>query len=410
MNRKKLYLLAFICLLLISIPLALQSTQEKQETRSSANASTTLSFSPDSSGASPIQKNVGDSIPLNITVNPGNNLVTFVKFQVKYDPTKVTLDSANPFVPNIAAFPITVEGPVSGSDMIAASVSIGSDPTKAIQQTTTLGTLNFKAVNTTGDTPTQITYTTITQALSAGSNEQASENVLSGTTPAIITIANNGNVPTATQAPSNTPNQTTPAPTGKSTTLKIDLLLHGIGAAGDNPNPRGSSLSNKNPLHPQRDLSVIIIDSNNQPIGTESGSVVYNTAQGNFTAELDLGTSFPTGNYSLKIKSDRYLRKQATGIITIKNLQQNTAPQTDLVAGDIKSDNTLNILDYNILLDCGYGTVEPLPIADPNSLFNSPNCKSHNSYRPSADLDDNGTVNSYDYNLLLRELSVQNGD
>ena len=402
MERKKLYLLTLICILIISILITMKLNQQKQKTRSmAANASTTLSFNPTSSSANPIQKNIGDLIPLDITINPGNNLVTFVKFQVKYDPTKITPAITYPFSPNTVAFPVTIEGPISSTDTIAASVSIGSDPTKAIQKPTTLGTLNFKAIGKTGNTPTQITFTTLTQVLSAGPSEQASENVLSGTTPATITINDPSGTPSAS---------TTPAPTGNSTTLKINLLLHGIGTAGDNPNPKNTNLSNKNPLHPQRDLSVTIIDSDNQPIGTQSGSIVYNAGQGNFTTELDLGPSFPTGNYSLKIKSDRYLRKQAAGIINIKNLKQNTAPQTALIAGDIKNDNTLNILDYNILLDCGYGAIEPLPIADPNSLFNSKYCKSHEPYILNADLDDNGTVNSSDYNLFLRELSVQNGD
>ena len=403
MKSKKLFLstLICVCLLLISIALTLKFTRQKQDTRTRANASTTLSFTPESSATNPIQKNVGESMPLAITINPGNNLVTFVRFQVKYDPAKITLETTNPFIPNTAAFPITIEGPVLSTGMIAASVSIGSDPTKVVQKPTTLGTLNFKAVSTTEGTPTQITYTTLAHALSAGPNEQAGENVLSGTTPATITINTLSSTPSSTLSP---------IPTGNSTTLKIDLLLHGVGNAGDNPNPKESSLSNKNPLHPQRDLSVTIIDSNNEPISTQSGSIAYNAGQGNFTTELDLGPSFPTGNYSIKIKSDRYLRKQTSGIISIQNLKQNTAPQTALVAGDVKSDNILNALDYNILLDCGYGAIKPLPIADPNSLFSSQFCKSHEPYKANADLEDNGIVNSSDYNLFLRELSVQNGD
>jgi hypothetical protein len=403
MKHKKFYLLVSITLLLIiSITITIKLAQQKQETRSSANnASATLVLTPNSSTTNPIQKNVGDSIPLDIAINPGDNLVTFVRFQVKYDPTKVSPHTANPFAPNIAAFPSTIEGPASDAGTIAASVSVGSDPTKAIQKPTTVGTLNFKAIGGTGNTPTQITFTTLTQVLSAGSGQQASENILSSTTPA--TIAINGQ----TATPSGT---LSPMPTGNSTTLEINLLLHGVGAAGDNPNPKGSNLSNKNPLHPQRDLSVTIIDSNNQPIGTQSGSIVYDNDQGNFTTSLNLGPSFPTGNYSLKIKSDRYLRKQTPGIITITNLKKNTAPQTALVAGDVKSDNVLNILDYNILLDCGYGEIEPLPIADANSTYFSKTCASHDPYKPSADLDDNGTVNSHDYNLFLRELSVQTGD
>jgi hypothetical protein len=409
MKNKKILLLAFVGLLLITIPLTLFLTQKKQETRTRANASTTLSFTPDST-ATPIQKKIGDPISIDIMVTPGTNLVTFVRFQVKFDTTKLTLADTNPFVPNTAAFPTTIEGPIASTNMLAASISVGSDPTKAIQTTTKLGTLNLKAIGATGSTPTQVIFTALSEALSAGANEQAAENILSTTIPANITINDNGS-PTITEGPISTPSATvTPAPTLASTTLKFNLLLHGIGSSGDNPNPGGSSLSNKNPLHPQRDFIVTLINTDNQPVASIPGSIIYNPSQGNFISIVDLGPTFQTGNYNIKVKSDRYLRKIVPGIINIEKLKENAVPQTALVAGDVKADNVLNILDYNILLNCGYGAINPLPVADPNAIYNSSFCKSHEPFRTNADLDDNGIVNGADYNLFLRELSVQNGD
>lgn len=233
---------------------------------------------------------------------------------------------------------------------------------------------------------TILTTTNITEAIAAASSGQASRNVLSTTATKNITTNDN-----------------------TSTTLKLDLLLHGVGSAGDNPNP-DSSLSNKNPLHPRRNFDITIIDSNNQTVKNTTGSIIYNAGSGNFTGTVDLGPSFPTGNYNIKIKSDRYLRKMTPGIINIETMKENNIPQTALVAGDIKTDNVLNVLDYNILRDCGYGEIEPLPLEDPNAVYNTKNCKSHESYRANIDLDDNGIINSPDYNLFLRELSVQNGD
>lgn len=98
------------------------------------------------------------------------------------------------------------------------------------------------------------------------------------------------------------------------------------------------------------------------------------------------------------------------GIVKIETMKENTAPQTTLIAGDVKGDNVLNVLDYNIFLDCGYGAIDPLPLADPNAIYNTNNCKTHEPFRPNSDIDDNGIINSPDYNLFLRELSVQNGD
>lgn len=58
----------------------------------------------------------------------------------------------------------------------------------------------------------------------------------------------------------------------------------------------------------------------------------------------------------------------------------------------MNKDNQLDIQDYNILLSCF------------DSKFNTSTCISKE-----ADLDDDGTVGGADYNLFLRELSVQRG-
>jgi hypothetical protein len=195
------------------------------------------------------------------------------------------------------------------------------------------------------------------------------------------------------------------------TTLNFTILLHGVGSSGDSPNPRESELSNKTPLHPQRNLDVQIFDSNNQIVSAVSSplAIIYNEEEGDFQGTIQLGTNFPTGNYNVKIKSDRYLKRLIPGIQRITNLEENKLPQGELIAGDVNSDNALNIIDYNALLDCGYGALKPLPMEDPNSIFKSSNCQSH---EPAVlvDIDDNGIIHSVDFNLFLRELSIQYGD
>lgn len=399
-SQKKALILGSLLVLALSIPLTVRVLQPQQEIRSKAAGSTKLSFTPASSATAPLQKNVGDTIALDMMVDPGTNLVTFIRFQLQYDPTKLEIVQSDPFTINMTAFPQKIEGPVLGSGTIAESLSVGSDPTKAIQQVTKVGTVNFKAIGGTGGAPTTVTYTALTQALSSGANDQAGENVLSTTTPATIVIAG------GTATPSGS---VTPEPTSITTSLSLDLLLHGVGAAGDNPNPRGNDLSNKNPLHPQRDVDIIIIDSTNQVIATQAGAILYDNGDGSFKGKVDLGTSFPTGNYNIKIKTDRYLRKLVPGIQTITNLKDNKIPQIDVVAGDVNDDNILNVLDYNAFLDCGYGEINPIPMIDPNSTFNKQPCQVHKPVI-NVDVDDNGVVDSPDYNLFLRELSVQNGD
>ena len=403
-HKKELFLGLFVVLLLAAIPFTINLIQRPQEVRTRASGSTTLNFTPTSSTANPIKKNIGDTVTLDMMVDPGSNLVTFVRFQIKYDATLLE-PTANPFSLNTTAFPTMIEGPVLGSGLIAASVSVGSDPTKVITKLTKVGSVTFKAKGATGATPTTVSFTTLSQALSSGATDQAAENVLSSTAPAIISIANSTGGPTATPSTS-----LTPQPTANSTIVTFSLLLHGIGAAGDNPNPGGNSLSNKNPLHPQRNLDVVIYDSNNQQVfTTKTNSLNYDKASGAFIAKVDVGPNFPTGSYNIKLKSDRYLRRLLPGIQTITNLQDNTIAQTALVAGDANGDNVLNVLDYNAYLDCGYGAINPLPMVDPTAPFNTSVCQVHTPVA-NVDVDDNGIVNSADYNLFLRELSVQNGD
>jgi hypothetical protein len=199
----------------VGIPATVYLLQQQQETRSRAEKSTNVSFSPDSTQTTPLQKKVGDVVPLDITINPGKNLVSFVKLEIQYDPEKLQVDEKTGFQANTVVFPSVLEGPVYTPGKIAVTLSVGPDPTKAIQTTVKAGTLTVKALaNTAAGTPTVITYGSTTQVLSLGSNDQASENVLSSPIPAYITIGD-GATPTEgipTAVPSEGPTAT-PAPT-----------------------------------------------------------------------------------------------------------------------------------------------------------------------------------------------------
>lgn len=200
-SAKKLLLIGFAVVLLIAIPLTVYILQQQQEVRSQAQAATNLTFLPPTSQVSPLQKNVDDVFSLDATVDPSTNLVSFVRLEIQYDPTKLATSSAqgaDAFTPNTIAFPSILEGPIYEEGRIAVTLSVGSDPTKAIQTTTKIGTINFKALAAT-DTPTQVTYGVNTQVLSIGSSDQASENVLSSKSPAVIQISGDG---TTTPTPS----------------------------------------------------------------------------------------------------------------------------------------------------------------------------------------------------------------
>jgi|GEM_PF-1587823 len=192
------------------------------------------------------------------------------------------------------------------------------------------------------------------------------------------------------------------------TKLAFTIFLDDIGKYGDNANPTNTSFSNPSPSHPTRTLNVTVFDSNNTLVGSPSGTITYNSSAGNFTGVIDMG-NLSTGDYIIKAKTDMYLQRLFSAIQHIQTLTTNIVPTKNMIAGDINDDNQLDVEDYNILRDCGYGALNPLPISDPTSEYNSPTCQSH-QFKNNADLNDDGIIDSHDFNLFIRELSVQAGD
>ena len=191
--------------------------------------------------------------------------------------------------------------------------------------------------------------------------------------------------PTATTAP--TPTRTpTPSPTPVTTKLALTIGLDGIGKAGDNVSR--TSTGNTSPLHPQRNVTLILSDQNNNPLPAITGQVSYDSVSGLFTGTVTLPSTVTAGFYTLKVSSPSFLQKAVGGILTLTQGQTTTVPTTDLTAGDINNDNQISLLDYNQILSCfGSSTSTCTP----------------------SDLDDDGIVGGSDYNLFLRELSVQIG-
>lgn len=180
------------------------------------------------------------------------------------------------------------------------------------------------------------------------------------------------------------------------TKLTLDLGLDGIGVAGDKRNPTGGG--NTNPKTLPRSLTVEVYDSSNNIIDTRNENLTYNTSTKRFTATVALKQSFTTGNYIVKVKSPRYLRKQVGGISIITAGQTKSMPQVNLTAGDIVTNNKIDIADYGVWLSCSvYSKDEGA-------------CKSNADYKKLSDLTDDGPVDEDDYQLLLREWEVQDGD
>lgn len=221
----KFFVFGVIVLLLIAIPLTLYFVKKQQDLRSNAAPSSNLSFSPSTNSVK-----VGDQFDMAITVDPGENIVSYVKFNVLFDPQKL---EAVKVVPS-SSFPLTLEGPTVTSGSATVSLGIGADVTKAIQAPTQVAVITFKALTTTDSTPTEITFDTgNTQVLSLSASDQPGENVLSNTTPADITILTGDQTtsptPTTTATPTPTPTPTTqPTPTQGVSSVNVAPTCTGL--------------------------------------------------------------------------------------------------------------------------------------------------------------------------------------
>ena len=251
--------------------------------------------------------------------------------------------------------------------------------------------------------------------------------------------------PTVATQPSLTPAPSTSPAAG--TTLELNVLLHDIGHSGDNANPTAYSYSNQTPGHPTRNAFAQIYDINNNFVGTASGTIKYSSASGSFIGDVYLNKIITPGNYTVYVGSDYHLIRRVPTIQNLVANQINHIPQVALIAGDVNNDNELNILDYNLIMfggcysDFGTSPIQPTSItptvfsSSPTPLSSSPaatvvpssilslsptlvpsfaptvaptTCTSQ--LKTSTDLTDDGSVNLDDYNLFLREISVQSGD
>ena len=181
-----------------------------------------------------------------------------------------------------------------------------------------------------------------------------------------------------------------------STTIGITVFLDGIGGRGDNTNPTDSSLSNKNPLHPTINADVQVINVQNQIVSSGAGTITYASGSGNYKGEIKMENGFGTGSYTVKVKAHTYLRKLVNGFQTITAGIKNEITAVSLVAGDVDNNNRINILDYNLLLDCY------------SDLDVAVNCALQDK-QIDSDLNDDGSVDQIDYNLFLREIATQPG-
>ena len=387
---------------LVAIPLTIGLAGHEQINRSAAGSGTTLTFDPASTQETPINLDIDNELTLGLRIEPGDdNVISFVKFVIEYD-AEVFDVAPEDFQLNEEAFPELLEGPTVADGKIIGSVAVGSDPANAITEPQSIGSLTLYPVKSTGGAPTTVAYSAESEVLSLG--EDVDKNVLSTTGAAIILVGQGSEPPEEEPEDEELAGDTPAEIPDNVTTVVFTALLHGIGSAGDSVNPNNNSLSNKTPVYELRPATVAVLDENGEDIARAEGDLVYDENTGKFAAQISFDEKVPEGTYTAMVFSEQYLPVEKE--ITITAEKSVNLGELSLITGDIIPDGTLDILDYNVLTDCGYGSGTPLPMEDPGSLFQSEACQKH-EFPDLADLDDNGTVDSSDFNLFLRELSKQ---
>jgi Mg-chelatase subunit ChlD len=199
--------LGVLLLVLVGLPAAIFLSQNQADNRSRAAKTVILTFTPSSTQSSPINVPAGNTATLDLMLDPGTEAVSFLKTELSYDATKFQVDSGG-FQVNRDAFPQIIQGPVYSSGKVGFAISVGADGTKAIQAPVKVGTLTLKALNSSGTS--EVGFSAGTQALSISSSSTPTENVISNTVPAYLSVQT-GVVISPTQPPnacSNNPSDT----------------------------------------------------------------------------------------------------------------------------------------------------------------------------------------------------------
>ena len=359
--------------------------------------------------------------PPNVSINGNSNLsisCTNTTASTTYTWTSNTCGN----VVNVNSSSTSWTGPATGPATCPVSVNVCNGTSCSTGNVTIPVTIPDCNA---GLQPTSACVATISNTCQANNGTQTAQyrtyngstvcNPVNTTQTCTISSCNVGNIctngtcstptPTATATPNPSGSPTpTPTPVPGNTYIAFTIGMDAVGSAGDNVNPNPSS-SNQNPANTTRNLAVQILNSNNNQVFAQVGSISYNSGPGVFKDTVDLGANFASGNYLVLVKSDGHLRRRIPGIQNLTSAlpQPIQLQRVNLVTGDVDNNNVLNINDYNILLSC---------VTDPDvaNIDNHALCNSNANYVKLSDLEDNNVVNKFDYNLFLREYAVQSGD
>jgi hypothetical protein len=181
-------------------------------------------------------------------------------------------------------------------------------------------------------------------------------------------------------------------PSGGDATVAVGFTLPAISPIG---------VDNDAPRHPRRTVTVAVENSARQVLVSKTATATYSNVNGDWTASVDLGPSWTAGNYFVTVRlssvSDaltQTMGRYSGSTYLIAESKKTDLPRTPLFTGDINGDGVINVLDYNILLNCWFQT----------------GCSPNTSQYAAADLNDDGQVGQFDYNIFIRSEAGVNAD
>lgn len=356
----------FITLALL--PVSISYSEQHQAGIANAAPSTSLFFIPNTEPDKPLLTKPGDSIKLDVFMNPGTNLPFVTKLNIKYDPLVFEADNKSIIIDK-KSFRKILEGPSVTDGNISLSLSTGSNPANVIRNITKIGTLILKVKSSTGGKVSELGFGKGTMILSVNESDLPGENVLEATLPAYIKVL------TGLKS-HDRPNKGI---------LNLKVFLDGI---GDNPEKRlnGKIVNNHAPRHPDRKVEVTIFNKSFEKIMELPGLISYDSNMGFFKGIAFITESIPDGKYYIKLRVAGYADKVTDSAQKISYGRENSIETFVMKTGDINFDNSINIADYNIMRNC---------LA--NSFENNYSRKIQDYY---CDLNDDLEINDTDYELM----------
>lgn len=254
-TAKNLFLLGFIALMLVTIPLTLFFVKKQQDLQSKASPSSNLSLVTNKDTL-----NIADTTSVDVMLDPGQNIPSFVKIALNYDPEKIEIVSITPDAQNA---PTVLAAPVIASNSATVELGLskiltGYDPTSTTNNPLKVATIEVKGKAATGAEPTKITFDFPgeTQVYSISAEDGPNENVLVNATPLALTVVDGpissitpslSPSPSASPSPTLVPRQGTPTPTPIANTPPVCTNLAASTASGSAPLVTSFTVSGNDP-------------------------------------------------------------------------------------------------------------------------------------------------------------------